>query len=64
VLRPGGQLLLLEHGRSSWDFINALLDRDAPQHYQKWGCWWNRDISQLVKDVRSFFLPQTSHRAL
>ena len=46
--RPGGKVLLLEHGRSSWDWLNDILDAQAPDHAQKWGCVWNRDIKGLV----------------
>lgn len=51
VLRPGGRLILLEHGRSSWSFINNLLDSDAQRHYASWGCWWNRDMLAVLAEV-------------
>lgn len=47
--QEGGRLLLLEHGRSWLWPVNALLDRSAPQHAAKWGCWWNRDIRALIQ---------------
>lgn len=53
VLKPGGQLLLIEHGRSSWDWLNTHLDRTAERHYSSWGCWWNRDILDIVQQVGS-----------
>jgi methyltransferase OMS1, mitochondrial len=53
VLRPGGTLLLLEHGRSSssWlsDWLNTLLDRWADAHAHRHGCSWNRDIEGIVR---------------
>lgn len=52
VLRPGGRLILLEHGRSSWDWVNRILDSDARRHYSNWGCWWNRDMLAIVAEVR------------
>ena len=44
LLRPGGKLVLLQHGRSDWEWWNSSLDENAEQHKHKWGCWWNRDI--------------------
>ncbi|KAK0673039.1 putative mitochondrial methyltransferase OMS1 precursor [Cercophora samala] len=47
---PGtGRILLLEHGRGWFGWVNGLLDKYAPGHFQKFGCWWNRDIEGLVK---------------
>lgn len=51
ALRPGsGRIYLLEHGRSgSHAWLDALLDRFAPSHFRRYGCWWNRDIEALVR---------------
>ncbi|KAI1427867.1 hypothetical protein F5Y12DRAFT_123385 [Xylaria sp. FL1777] len=46
-----GRILLLEHGRSLWDFINGLLDRGARAHHERFGCWWNRDIEVIVNEA-------------
>lgn len=51
VLRPSGRVLLLEHGRSGWAWLNSVLDADASKHHEKWGCWWNRDIEKIVADA-------------
>lgn len=51
VVKPGGYILLLEHGRSYYDWLNSALDKTAPQHAQKWGCHWNRDIRTLVQEA-------------
>ncbi|KAG9641682.1 S-adenosyl-L-methionine-dependent methyltransferase, partial [Aureobasidium melanogenum] len=47
---PDARILLLEHGRSYIGWMNKLLDMTAPQHADKHGCWWNRDIGQIIED--------------
>ncbi|BDD56845.1 hypothetical protein MPDQ_008204 [Monascus purpureus] len=44
-----GRILLLEHGRSYYDWLNRILDNLAPAHADKHGCWWNRDIGEIVR---------------
>lgn len=44
-----GQILLLEHGRSYYGWVNRLLDDLAPAHANQHGCWWNRDIGQIIE---------------
>lgn len=51
VCKPGGQLILLQHGRAKWGWLNRTLDEEAPAHFAKWGCWWNRDILELVHEA-------------
>lgn len=51
VCKPDGQILLLEHGRATWDTINELLDKRASRHAERWGCWWNRDVLKVVNDA-------------
>ena len=46
---PDARILLLEHGRSHYDWWNRILDNQAPVHADKHGCWWNRDIGDIVK---------------
>lgn len=45
----GGRILLLEHGRGYYGWINYVLDGMAKEHADRFGCWWNRDISQIVE---------------
>ncbi|KAK2074519.1 hypothetical protein P8C59_008720 [Phyllachora maydis] len=53
AVRPDtGRILLIEHGRGSYDFINKkLLDRFAQRHFQRYGCWWNRDIAATLEQA-------------
>ncbi|KAI8092627.1 uncharacterized protein BX664DRAFT_327748 [Halteromyces radiatus] len=46
------RILLLEHGRSHYDWLNRLLDTNVDKHVQKWGCWWNRNIMDLFEQDR------------
>lgn len=45
-----GRILLLEHGRSYYEWLNRILDNLAPAHAHRHGCWWNRDIGQIVRE--------------
>ncbi|CAH0052899.1 unnamed protein product [Clonostachys solani] len=46
-----GRIILLEHGKGWYGIVNGLLDRNAGQHFEKYGCWWNRDIQALVEEA-------------
>lgn len=37
--KDGGKIILLEHGRSYYEWLNKILDRVAPIHAKEWGCW-------------------------
>ncbi|KAI7849961.1 hypothetical protein BDC45DRAFT_447908 [Circinella umbellata] len=43
------RILLLEHGRSHYDWLNRILDSNVDKHVTKWGCWWNRDLMGLFE---------------
>lgn len=52
VLRPGsGRIVLLEHGKGWYGLVNGLLDKNAGKHFDKYGCWWNRDIEAIVDEA-------------
>ena len=48
VVKPGGEVLLLEHGRSSQQLIGKVMDWRAPGHYEMAGCRWTQDPPALV----------------
>ena len=51
LLNPStGRLLLLEHGKGSYDWINWILDKDAARHADKFGCWFNRDVGKVLEE--------------
>lgn len=43
------RILLLEHGRSHYDWLNRILDSNVDKHVMRWGCWWNRDLMGLFE---------------
>lgn len=51
VLKPGGQLLLLEHGNSSWKAMQDMQASKLDRHVHKYGCYWNREIEDLVAEA-------------
>ena len=46
-----GRIILLEHGRGGYGVVDGLLDKNAAKHYAKYGCFWNRDIEELVDEA-------------
>lgn len=50
LLKPGGRIVLLEHGRGQYDFVNNILDQRAEKRLQTWGCRWNLDIGEILDD--------------
>ncbi|KAJ8660625.1 hypothetical protein O0I10_003673 [Lichtheimia ornata] len=43
------RILLLEHGRSHYEWLNRILDTNVDKHVRRWGCWWNRDLMELFE---------------
>ncbi|XP_063932604.1 uncharacterized protein LOC135144502 [Zophobas morio] len=50
ICKKNGKIILLEHGKSKYTWLNYVLNRRAPYHAKRWGCWHNKDIEKLVKD--------------
>lgn len=51
VCKADGEILLIEHGKGTYEWINAVLDGNANQHAHKWGCIYNKDIEKLVREA-------------
>jgi len=47
---PEARILLLEHGRSYLPWLNRILDNSAEKHAEIHGCWYNRDIGEIVEE--------------
>ncbi|CCD24089.1 putative RNA methyltransferase NDAI_0C04290 [Naumovozyma dairenensis CBS 421] len=50
LLKPGGRVILLEHGRGEYDFINKILDKRSEKRLKTWGCRWNLDLGEILDD--------------
>ena len=51
VVKDDGRILLLEHGRSRWDFIGRYQDKSAKNHFPMAGCRWNQEPIELIEKV-------------
>lgn len=49
VCKPDGQILLFEHGRSSWPWFAWFQERTAQSHYNAAGCRWTQEPQELVR---------------
>lgn len=45
-----GKILLLEHGRGHYDWMNWILDKAAAKHADRHGCWFNRDVGRVLEE--------------
>lgn len=48
IVRPGGRIILLEHGRGTWRLINDILSAQEKNHFDRWGCNFNRDLDAEI----------------
>merc|ERR1712039_19336 len=51
VVKDDGQVLLLEHGASNWEFMQGILNTSLPRHVEKYACYPNRKIADLVQEA-------------
>jgi ubiquinone/menaquinone biosynthesis C-methylase UbiE len=58
VCRPGGRILLVEHGRSSLDALGRWQDRHEGWVGRRVGCHWNREPRELVEEAGLTVLTQ------
>jgi SAM-dependent methyltransferase len=49
VCKPGGRILLIEHGRSTWEWIGRYQDRHVDTMIVHGGCHWNQEPQELVQ---------------
>lgn len=50
VKEDTGRILLLEHGKGTWEWLNKILDKGAEKHAYQFGCWWNRELGEIVRE--------------
>ena len=51
VCRQDGKILLIEHGRSSVEWVGKYQDRHLQQQIDMGGCRWNQEPAELVKQA-------------
>jgi len=49
VCKPEGRLLLLEHGRSSWELVGRFQDRSVVSAIERGGCRDNQEPLQIIQ---------------
>ena len=62
VCKPDGQVLLLEHGKSHYSWLAKYQDRKAEEHAKNWGCWFNKDIQDIVQKSGLKVLQSSIHQ--
>ena len=50
LVKPDGKIVLIEHGRGNYNWVNNVLDSIWEEHAKKWGCITNRSISKIIRD--------------
>lgn len=50
ICKNDGKILLLEHGIGKPKWMQDYQQRNLSKHVVNWGCYFNKDIEQIVKD--------------
>lgn len=61
VCKPGRQILLLEHGRSTWNWLGRYQDRHLQEQIDQGGCRWNQEPQDLVRQAGLQILAARRH---
>ena len=59
VCKPDGRILLIEHGRSTWEWAAKYQDNHLHQQIEMGGCRWNQEPQELVKEAGLTILQAT-----
>jgi ubiquinone/menaquinone biosynthesis C-methylase UbiE len=51
VCKPDGRILLIEHGRSTWEWLGKYQDKHVQEQIEQGGCRWNQEPQELVKEA-------------
>jgi ubiquinone/menaquinone biosynthesis C-methylase UbiE len=51
VCKPGGRILLIEHGRSDWEILGRYQDHHVAEMVKQSGCHWNREPQELAREA-------------
>jgi ubiquinone/menaquinone biosynthesis C-methylase UbiE len=51
VCKADGKILLIEHGRSSWEWLGNYQDRHVHEQIEQGGCRWNQEPQDLVRQA-------------
>jgi len=51
VCKLDGKILLIEHGRSTWEWVGKYQDNHVHQQIEQGGCRWNQEPQELVKEA-------------
>jgi Methylase involved in ubiquinone/menaquinone biosynthesis len=49
VVKPDGQILLIEHGRSNLEWLGSYQDKHRNEMVEQGGCRWNQEPTELAQ---------------